>query len=61
MINRVVLQSTTGSEALSLEQFLELPLNQRIALILARAVTFYRDEVIVERQEAMRLLRTVRR
>lgn len=61
MINRVVLQSANGSETLSLEQFLQLPLNERIELILARAATFYQDDVVVERQDAMRFLRTVKR
>ena len=61
MINRVVLRSSKGSETLSLEQFLELPLNQRIELILARVTTFYCDDVVVERQDAMRYLRSYRR
>lgn len=61
MINRVVLRSPKGTETLSLEQFLKLPLNQRIQLILARDTTFYRDDVIVERPDAMRYLRNFRR
>jgi hypothetical protein len=61
VINRVVLRSSKGSETLSLTQFLELPLNERIQLILARVATFYCDDVVVERQDAMRYLRSFRR
>lgn len=61
VINRIVLRSSKGSETLSLTQFLELPLNERIQLILARVATFYCDDVVVERQDAMRYLRSFRR
>lgn len=61
MINRVKLKSANGTETLSLDQFLQLPLDERIQLILARAATFYDDDVVVDRQDAMRILRTVRR
>jgi hypothetical protein len=61
VISRVILASSSGNQELSLDQFLQLPLDQRIQLIMQRAATFYRDEAVVERQEAMRYLRTVKR
>ena len=61
MIDRVVLTAGETSRELSLGQFLELPLHERIQLILERAVTFYSGDHVIDRQDAMRYLRNVNR
>jgi len=61
VIDRVILTTGHNSQELSLDQFLDLPLNERIQLILERAATFYRGDTVIERQDAMRYLRTVKR
>ncbi len=60
-ITRVVLRRDGTVEELSLDGFLALPLNQRIELILERAVEFYAGDELIERQTAMKLLRTARK
>jgi hypothetical protein len=61
VITRVVLLSADSSQELSVAQFLQLPLDQRIQLILERAVTFYEDRTLIDHQDAMRYLRTLKR
>jgi hypothetical protein len=61
VIDRVVLSSTGHNEELSVAQFLHLPLDDRIRFILEHAVTFYQGGEIVDRQDALKYLRTVKR
>jgi hypothetical protein len=61
VINRVIVHSADRNRELSVEGFLQLPLDERIQLILERAVTFYDDRTLIDHQEAMKYLRTLKR
>jgi hypothetical protein len=61
VINRVILRSSGHNEELSVAQFLHLPLDQRIQFILEHAVTFYEGGEVVDRQDALKYLRTLQR
>lgn len=62
MITRVRLTAGNEDRELSVEQFLKLPLDQRIQLILEQHVSFF-DETkqLMDRQVALKELRTWRR
>ncbi len=55
--DRVVIQSNGVAERLSAEQFLEIELSRRVALILGRQVSFYRGDDPVPLRAALRSLR----
>jgi hypothetical protein len=57
VIDRVILRSAGHNEELSVQQFLHLPLDDRIRFILEHAVTFYEGR----EQDALKYLRTVKR
>jgi hypothetical protein len=61
VITRVIVLSADRNRELSVEGFLQLPLDERIQLILERAVTFYDDRTLIDHQEAMKYLRTLKR
>jgi hypothetical protein len=62
VIARVLLRSGNEDRELSVEQFLKLPLDQRIQLILEQNVSFYDEQqLLLDRQEALKELRTWRR
>ena len=58
--DRVVLLEAGAQRTLSVEQFLALPLSQRIKVVLERQVTFYQDGAEIDRNVALGSLRTVR-
>jgi hypothetical protein len=60
-IDRVVIRRDTVREELSFASFLALPLNQRIALILERTTEFYSATQLMERQAALKIIRTLRK
>lgn len=62
MITRVRLTAGNEDRELSVEQFLKLPLDQRIQLILEQHVSFF-DETkqLMDRQVALKELRSWRR
>jgi hypothetical protein len=58
--DRVLVTEGGTRQEMSLDAFLKLPLHRRVAVILARAVEFYAGNVLIERQEALKLLRTIK-
>lgn len=46
-----------GAHALSVPDFLALPIHERVRLVLERRVDFFRGEVWVERSAALKSLR----
>jgi hypothetical protein len=62
VIARVVLRDGLSERELSVAQFLQLPLDQRIQLLLEHKIAFYdAQQKPIERQDAMKQLRDVRR
>lgn len=49
-----------GRGSYDVNSFLELPLTERVTLILERSLTFYRGEVEIPRNDALRWLRDLR-
>jgi hypothetical protein len=62
VIARVLLHTGNEDRELSVDQFLKLPLDKRIQLILEQNVAFYDEQQgLMDRQEALKELRTWRR
>ena len=62
VIARVRLRADNEDRELSVEQFLSLPLDKRIQLILEQHVTFFDErKQLMDRQAALKELRTLRR
>lgn len=57
LFDTIVVKSNDGHRLLSLNAFLDLPLNERIVYILQRQVEFFADGRPVEREVALRSLR----
>jgi len=58
--DRVVVKESNSSRTFSVDRFLSLPLSQRIKVILERRVTFYLNEIEVDRNTALNGLRKAR-
>jgi hypothetical protein len=62
VIARVLLRTGNEDRELSVEQFLKLPLDKRIQMILEQHVSFFDEQKqLMDRQEALKELRTWRR
>ena len=62
MIESVVLRDGLRDRELTVVQFLKLPLDQRIRLLLEHKVCFFDEQRLpIERQEALVLLRDLQR
>jgi hypothetical protein len=57
--NRIVLTENGRRRELTVEQFLDLPLDQRIHLVLSRALEFYDANQPVARNVALASLRRI--
>jgi hypothetical protein len=55
--DRVVILERGERRSLSVDQFLEMPLDARIHLVLSRAIEFYRGALPVDRRLALAQLR----
>ena len=54
----VIVHRTDGSrQAYSVDEFMALPLDERVGLILARSIDFYLGDAPVARREALKSLR----
>lgn len=58
--NRVVVEENGRRRELTVGGFLALPIHDRVGLVLRRAVEFYKDRTLVDRQEALKHLRAYR-
>ncbi len=58
--NRVLVEENGRRRELTVGGFLALPLHDRVSLVLGRAVEFYKDRTPVDRQEALKHLRSYR-
>lgn len=56
--DRVVLSVSGGTRTLSVAEFLELPLTQRIKVVLDRSAVFYHRGAELDRKVALDRLRT---
>jgi hypothetical protein len=59
MPDRVVLSDGGKLRELTVQEFLQLPIHVRVRAILGRSVEFYAGSVLVERQEALKVLRSL--
>jgi len=55
--DRVELTSGAGERVLSVQQFCDLPLAERLRAVLERRVNFFRGSEPVEQREALKALR----
>jgi|LNFM01.1.fsa_nt_gb hypothetical protein len=58
--DRVVIQDASGRRELTVEQFLEIPLSERIRSVISRTATFFDGPREVERMSALDSLRRAR-
>ncbi|MFT3925281.1 MAG: hypothetical protein QM778_22275 [Myxococcales bacterium] len=55
--DRVELSSPEGSRTLSVQQFCDMPLADRLRAVLERRVNFFQGSTLVESREALKALR----
>ena len=59
VFNRVVVSGDEGPRELSADEFLALPLAERVAHVLNRTAEFFANDVAVDRQVALGSLRAL--
>lgn len=55
--DRVEMTSEQGTRLMSVQQFCELPLAERLRVVLERRVRFFHGTMLVESREALKALR----
>jgi hypothetical protein len=59
--DRVLVPQANGQTASYTQQeFMELPVDDRVRMILARTATFYRGEIVIDQTEALKGIRGTR-
>jgi hypothetical protein len=60
MPDRAVVQDNGSTQAMSIGEFLKMPLEQQVELLLKGSVTFFRGEAKLRTIEALKILRELR-